>query len=73
VWRREFTFMRAWLATQFAKGFVDVFEIEDADDEDDDDIDPADMAANSAWDSPMPTPPAPPDGAFHATAIGSPT
>jgi acyl-CoA thioesterase FadM len=72
VWRREFTFTRADSGAKLARGFVDVFASEDADNEDDDEIDLAEPVDNPAWDSPMPTPPALPDGAFHSNWRAAP-
>ncbi len=74
VWRREFTLKRAGSGAELAKGFVDVFETHDDDDDDEDegDIDSEEEVANPAWDSPMPTPPAPPGGAFHSNWRAAP-
>jgi acyl-CoA thioesterase FadM len=75
AWRREFTFKRAGSGTQAAKGFIDVFESHDDDvsnDELDETIEPAGGGANSAWDSPMPSPPAPPGGAFRSNWRAAP-
>jgi acyl-CoA thioesterase FadM len=70
VWRREFTFKRADSGAQLARGFVDAYETDDEDDESDDELDEdfeaAEDVANDAWDTPMPSPPAPSDGAFRS-------